>query len=37
MKRLLRWLAYGLGGVAGLVLLAVLTVYVWSEAILRRT
>lgn len=37
MKRLLQWLAYGLGGVAGLVLLAVLTVYVWSETILRRT
>ena len=37
MKRLLRWLGYGLAGVASLVLLAVLTVYVWSETILRRT
>ena len=36
MKKLLRVAGVGLGGLAGLVLIAVLIVYVWSEVILGR-
>lgn len=37
MRRVLRWLAYGLGGVAALAVLAVLVLYALSERLLRRT
>ncbi len=36
MRRFLRVVGYGLGGLAGLVVLASAVVFVWSEAILRR-
>ncbi len=36
MKKLLRVVAIGLGGLAGLLLIALLIVYIWSEAILRQ-
>ena len=36
MKKLLRVAGFGLGGLAALVLIAVLTVYVWSEVVLGR-
>ena len=36
MKKVLRVLGYGLGGLLALILVAVLVLYVWSEIILRR-
>lgn len=36
MKKLLRLLGFGLGGLLGLIVLAVVVVFVWSEVILRR-
>ena len=36
MKKLLRYIGFGIGGLAGLVLVAVAVIYAWSEVILRR-
>lgn len=36
MRRLLRFLGYGLGTIAVLLLVAIAVIYAWSEAILRR-
>lgn len=37
MKRVLKWLAYGLGGLVGLALITVIALYVRSEWILSKT
>lgn len=36
MRRALRWAAIGLGGLAALLIVAAIVIFVWSEAILRR-
>jgi mono/diheme cytochrome c family protein len=36
MKKALRWAGIGLGGLAALLLLAAIVIFVWSETILRR-
>jgi mono/diheme cytochrome c family protein len=35
MRKALRWLGFGLGGLVGLLAVAALVVFIWSEAILR--